>query len=277
MLAVSVIMYAVSVAHWALGIADYVDVLKGSQFTRTPIKGLAIVYLPIINYILSDGIVLWRAWVLWNRRLSLFILPLISLVCTFGISVVSAVIYYQGALKHSKSAETVTQCLGWTIWGLTIGTNLWATGLISIRAWQHRRLLRSLYIKSTITSNAEKSLAFLVESGALYLCIWIAYVSSSMSLRPNGVLTFHSPLVQFVGLYPTAIVVVVTMRLSAADMLSQPGTSAPVNPPMVFNTPSPSPKTQLVEDVRSSMDGSVAVVSTSAASTRTRASSFSDK
>jgi len=49
MLAVSVIMYAVSVAHWALGIADYVDVLKSGRFTRTPIKGLAIVYLPIIN------------------------------------------------------------------------------------------------------------------------------------------------------------------------------------------------------------------------------------
>jgi hypothetical protein len=37
-----------------------------------------------VKYILSDGIVLWRAWVLWNRRVMLFILPFLFLVCTLG-------------------------------------------------------------------------------------------------------------------------------------------------------------------------------------------------
>lgn len=176
--------------------------------------------------------------------------------------------------------------------------------------------MRSLYIKSTSTSNTEKSLAFLVESGALYLCIWVhsnplialhqlirlytltdricvefaviapewgAYLP--LTTRPiccKTSLIFYLPSQEIdschQGLYPTAIVVVVTMRLSTADMLSRPGTSA-IDSPMVFKAPSPSPQTQLVEGVRSSVpvDGSVAVVSTSAASTRTLASSFSDK
>jgi hypothetical protein len=33
--------------------------------------------------------------------------------------------------------------------------------------------LRSLGVKGTFKSNTEKTLAFLVESGALYLCIWV--------------------------------------------------------------------------------------------------------
>ncbi|KAH9971920.1 hypothetical protein BGW80DRAFT_1317214, partial [Lactifluus volemus] len=36
------------------------------------------------KFILSDGIVLWRAWILWDRRVMLFILPFLFLVCMFG-------------------------------------------------------------------------------------------------------------------------------------------------------------------------------------------------
>lgn len=35
--------------------------------------------------------------------------------------------------------------------------------------------------KATIATNTEKALAFLVESGALYLCIWVHIVSSLIS------------------------------------------------------------------------------------------------
>jgi hypothetical protein len=39
-----------------------------------------------MKYILSDGIVLWRAWVLWDRRgrVMLFIMPILFLVGTLG-------------------------------------------------------------------------------------------------------------------------------------------------------------------------------------------------
>ena len=40
----------------------------------------------MMKYILSDGIVLWRAWIFWNQKLLLFVIPLISLVCTLGKS-----------------------------------------------------------------------------------------------------------------------------------------------------------------------------------------------
>ncbi|KAH9969509.1 hypothetical protein BC827DRAFT_3966 [Russula dissimulans] len=197
MLAVSMAMYAISAAYWALTIATYVELLTYDRLVVSPIRDFALAYLPKINYILNSGIVLWRAWVLWNQRPSLFIPPSIFLVCNIGISVASAVIYYQNSLKHSNSssAETIIRCLQWSASGLTIGTNLWATCLIFIQAWQQRRILRSLYAKSSIRSKTEKTLAFFVESGALYLCIWIAYLSTSTS-HSSGALLFRSPVIQ---------------------------------------------------------------------------------
>jgi hypothetical protein len=57
---------------------------------------------------------------------------------------------------------------------------------------QHRRVLRSQFGKETATSKAESVLAFLVESGAFYLCIWVhfdrlLYLTSGLILSPRQV------------------------------------------------------------------------------------------
>jgi len=206
MLALSVVMYAVSATHYAITVHS--AFFYGGEYDYHSVWiGNAILYLPAINYILSDGIVLWRAWVLWNRRILLFIPPLISLVCTLGVmiasyaySVVSAlgqlnIIFSSWAdsdlqsAKDSMSKFTAESHLSLhlekTVWYLTVGTNLWATGLIFIKAWEHRRFLRSLAVLETSRSSANKALTFLVESGAIYLCIWIFYIATSLS-KPSG-------------------------------------------------------------------------------------------
>ncbi|KAI9510611.1 hypothetical protein F5148DRAFT_557059 [Russula earlei] len=134
MLALSVVMYTVSAAHWALNVAETVGDLRAGRFLMASTREFLVVYLPSINYVLSDAIVLWRAWVLWNRRLPLFIPPLISLVCTFGVSIASATYFIEGFSKNSEHEERLSRYLGWSIWGSTIGTNIWATGLMFIRA-----------------------------------------------------------------------------------------------------------------------------------------------
>ena len=107
-----------------------------------------------LKFILSDGIVLWRAWVLWNRRFILFIPPLIFILCTLGehrqitrkpflydtiyllvISVASAVFTYESTIIQSVPETDVAYILVWCIFGLTISTNIWSTCLIFIRAW----------------------------------------------------------------------------------------------------------------------------------------------
>ena len=107
-----------------------------------------------IKFILSDCIILWRAWVLWNRRFILFIPPMIFIFCTLGerrkspgkrllcdtfyllvISVASAVFTYEGSKTMSVHTTDTSYILRWCICGLTIGTNLWSTCLLFIRVW----------------------------------------------------------------------------------------------------------------------------------------------
>jgi len=187
-------------------------------------------------------------------------------MCTFASTVASAIYFVESVHIHSgyittTGSTTIGNLLEWLVAFFTIGTNLWATGLIFIRAWQHRRLLRSLSIKETFRTNTEKTLAFLVESGALYLCLWISYTSISIAQNDRGKAFLHSVLVQLVGMYPTMIIIVVAMQLSTADILSRPGAEA--GAPFVFTplSPRPSPQLQIAEDAENSLDGRSTIVS----------------
>ncbi|KAH9173834.1 hypothetical protein EDB89DRAFT_662104 [Lactarius sanguifluus] len=206
MLAVSAFMYAVSAVHWAMNMAIVTRLLRVGRDYVSPFKMIVVVYLPTINYILSDGIVVWRAWVLW-RRFTIFIPPLFSLVSTLVLSAAGAAYLYIGTDYESERDGAMSRYLGWTVWGLSVGTNIWATGLIYIRIWQ---FVRSLLGKGTATSTAEKVLIFMVESGALYLCIWAVYIIS-MFTDWNGVPFLDTSIVQVVGIYPMTIVLLVTM------------------------------------------------------------------
>jgi len=258
MLALSVVMYAVSTVHWALFLSR-VEVFEVDPSSPVDIKDWVVNYLPSITYVLSDVIVLWRAWVLWpgNYRFWLFIPPLILLLCNIGASVASAVLFLEAIqMKPGPVLEDFNTALHllWTEWFLTFATNLWATGLIFIRAWQHRRLLRSLSVKETFKSNTEQVLAFLVESGALYLGLWIAVIVTSVPQVTFGAESFHTAVAQLVGMYPTMIVVVVALRLSTADVLSRP--DAEGKSFIAFTPSSPSPaRPKLAQDIENSLDG----------------------
>ncbi|KAH9980390.1 hypothetical protein BGW80DRAFT_1442315 [Lactifluus volemus] len=189
--------------------------------------------------ILGDGIVLWRAWILWDRRIMLFILPFLSLVCTLVFIIVDIIFVTDGLITHSMRHVNTGGAFGVAAWGLTIGTNIWATSLMFIRAWQHRRFLRSVFDKENAKSKGEKTLAFLVESGAIYICILVADIMIA-ACGSASVIALSNISIQLVGIYPTAIVVVITMRLSAADILSRPGgESHPYSTPIVFIPRSP--------------------------------------
>ncbi|KAI0269761.1 hypothetical protein BC834DRAFT_967503 [Gloeopeniophorella convolvens] len=147
-------MYIVSTTHWAISMALLVRAAKNGSavgIAMTPIEVLANSYLPAISSVLSDAIVVWRAWILWERRCDLLIPPILFLTGTVGGSITGAVLFlkrvkstnggtWQGAVQPNATGAR----LSYSVYCLIILTNLWATGLICIKAWQHRRFLRSL-------------------------------------------------------------------------------------------------------------------------------------
>ncbi|KAI0252399.1 hypothetical protein BJV78DRAFT_1352418 [Lactifluus subvellereus] len=271
MLAVSVVMYAVSASHWALEMAVTLRQSTVGKILITPSEAVFLIYSPAINAILGDSIVLWRAWVLWNRRFILFILPLIFILSTLVTSVASAAFAYEGLTTKSVLKMNKSFTLKWFMGGLTIGTNLWATCLIFIRAWQHRRFLRSQFGKESATTKAESTLAFLVESGALYLCVWLTFLILTV-VRLPAVLLFRTIIIQITSIYPTAIFVVVTMRMSTADILG--AETHHHRSTMIFVHPSPAAQPPILAmTTGSSSDSDSFVGSCEDRSTRTLESS----
>lgn len=87
------------------------------------------------------------------------------------------------------------------LWGLTLATNMWATSLVAYKAWcaqtsdtvivslieptrhdlfrRHRRSVRAFLGTGNRKTQAERLMALLVESGALYCFIWVSIQNST--------------------------------------------------------------------------------------------------
>ncbi|KAI0059650.1 hypothetical protein BV25DRAFT_1063010 [Artomyces pyxidatus] len=220
------VMYLVSTAHWATNTAVIIDFVRDPSadpnWYKTSGEQLVVMYIPAINYILSDAIVVWRAWVISEagRNVFLFVPPLIFMVGTFVSTCVSAAFTLRSRVTGSARDDDVGYYLGLAVWALTILTNIWATTLIAIRAWKHRRFVESMLGKGAIHSRAEAALLMLIESGVLYVFIWVAY-ETTYFVSYNTSLIFDAAIVQIVGIYPTLIVVIVSLHASSADVISR--------------------------------------------------------
>ncbi|KAI0808344.1 hypothetical protein C8Q74DRAFT_1187806, partial [Fomes fomentarius] len=131
----------------------------------------------------GDAIVWWRAWVLWKNRRAVQVLGVIMLLATAA----SAIFLSNSA--SSTFDETITTYAGALFggdgWGtaaaiLSLVTNLVATSLIGLKAWQHRRLVRAHLTQGTMRTQVERTLLLLVESGLLYCTLWVR-TSTSLS------------------------------------------------------------------------------------------------
>ncbi|KAH9061184.1 hypothetical protein EDB87DRAFT_1612417 [Lactarius vividus] len=122
------------------------------------------------KYILSDGIVVWRASVLWgpSRRFTVFIPQLFSLVCTLVLSAGGAAYLYIGTEYKSERDGAVSR------YRVTSGE---LSGPLS---W-HKSLGHWINLYSNMAAQARKSLFSWSSRGAHYLCIWAVYIISTFT------------------------------------------------------------------------------------------------
>ncbi|ETW80411.1 hypothetical protein HETIRDRAFT_101569 [Heterobasidion irregulare TC 32-1] len=115
-------------------------------------------------------------------------------------------------------------------WSLTLGSILWTTSIIAWRAWQHRKFIKSQLGEGTARTNAEKILSLLIESGAIYCCIWAVYLAIYYGLR-TAMFIPQSILVQLVAIYPLTIIIIVHIRATSPNSRSQISSFCCATPP----------------------------------------------
>ncbi|ETW81524.1 hypothetical protein HETIRDRAFT_426913 [Heterobasidion irregulare TC 32-1] len=245
---VTFVMFGASTADYALGfVHDRIFILNMQSYflerSSNPVYPMMLfelqavkpllqarLFAPIINFVICDAIILWRAWVLWNYSL---VVLLISSVCMLGAVGTGLFTLAERRMFFAAGGSMNIGMYGLSI--ATLGTNVVGTALIAYRAWQLRRQITSNISGSQHPrTKVQKILIFLVESGALYVVIWgrlgreadypLSFIKVLFILSQSGIFSdlgraiMGRSMTSIAGVYPTTIIVLVALQQSTSEM-----------------------------------------------------------
>ncbi|KAH9933968.1 uncharacterized protein BXZ73DRAFT_46061 [Epithele typhae] len=219
MIALIVIMYCMSTAHTALGLRINLIALtkqhglnSGNSILST--RGTSLMWieecLEMVNCVIGDAVVCWRTWVLYGRKRRVLIFPV---VCIVGGIVSAAGLAVSLAESGSGDQLFTSRTRLWFVLfgGLTFIANMYSVVLLCWKA----RSLRS-HIGLLGKSPCRSALVIIVESGAVYCLSWVI-VTALFLLESNGVYAMVSMMNHLTGMYPTAIIILVCLKITFHD------------------------------------------------------------
>ncbi|KAE9401936.1 hypothetical protein BT96DRAFT_937529 [Gymnopus androsaceus JB14] len=172
-------------------------------------------YLPgwpaTINLLFSDGIVVWRAWILFPHDKLWRSLLTFLMIANIGINIADC-IWDDIEVTLEESSSTI---LDWLSSVMSLAVNIFATLLIAWKAWSHHRVLAEASIHKR--TRVENILLLLVESGAVYCAIQSIYavfilmdVYATVSFGfVKGLDAITSMSIVAAACYPVAVVVLI--------------------------------------------------------------------
>ncbi|KAI0295056.1 hypothetical protein B0F90DRAFT_1753383, partial [Multifurca ochricompacta] len=229
--AVMIFMFSLSTAFLCVSMADSIVLIKAwyltinpSTSTKTPTEDLLVFFnaLVVLNYVLTDGVVIWRAWVICRDEgkkllvaaIVMFVLTMLTALATIGtrIAIIADPLNGENRLAYTISVFQEITLISSLI------TNILGTGAISIKAWRHRRqIVADLNVKGKRTM-AERVLALLIESGVIYILSGLMLALSSLFRLPGSGIKlgnlYLQASVQLAGLYPLVVVILVNRESS---------------------------------------------------------------
>ncbi|KAK0434902.1 hypothetical protein EV421DRAFT_1269278 [Armillaria borealis] len=221
MMALNTIMWSLATSHLAVsfnqnyrGIFRDHGVEDPTEFENNASPWICTeLALENVNFILGDSVVIWRAWVLWNRKRWILLVSAVLLLVTLGAGI--GVIF---AFATAPKAVSVFDNPSLHIWELmfilsTMGTNIWATSLIAYRAWSHNRTIRAITGEAIMARFRRQNgiLALLIESGVFYCCTWLIAIIVTLCGNKGAYVVIYM-LSQLTAIYPTLIITLVSLR-----------------------------------------------------------------
>ncbi|KAF9058542.1 hypothetical protein BDP27DRAFT_1343343 [Rhodocollybia butyracea] len=184
-------------------------------------KALPLVYMTgwpaTMNLLLSDAIVVWRAWILFQRAwFPKFALALLTIV-NIGINISNCILVN---LEVTKTLGPGSKVMGWLSGLISLIVNMFATGLIALKARNHHLLMTQVGIYKR--SRVQNTLLLLIESGAIYCAIQMAYTvtllinthTSSKSGFDNIFYLISAIGCVSIAWYPVAVIILINQHSS---------------------------------------------------------------
>ncbi|KAJ6601222.1 hypothetical protein DFH09DRAFT_1302522 [Mycena vulgaris] len=155
--------------------------------------------LLVTNNLVTDGVLIYRCYLIWGRNKYILIGPGLLLLVTSILSYVSAV---EGDYP-SAAGPTIDLRIGFI---LSVFTNLLLVGLTAGRIFYTRHKARGI-LKNDVLRRYNTATAMILESGGL-VCAWtLAYVVVRSISPPTVWRVFRGGLAQMLNIVPTLIVV----------------------------------------------------------------------
>ncbi|KAJ7458487.1 hypothetical protein FB451DRAFT_1273256 [Mycena latifolia] len=184
-----------------------------------------------VNYLMSDAIVVWRAWLLYHDNLKVRLLLSLCMLGSFvgaTTDMTFGTLWLYGNLKYTP---TGTRALIMVL-PLVI-TNIVSTSLMGFKVWQYRRQIKaSLELPRNRTTKVERILVILTESGTIYCLIWIPFLYSILTkegTETTGYKITANMVPQLSAIYPVVIVLLVSLERTHLEPTVSGSASQPIH------------------------------------------------
>ncbi|KAF8151146.1 hypothetical protein K438DRAFT_434525 [Mycena galopus ATCC 62051] len=182
---------------------------------------------------MSDAIVVWRAWILWQDSIRIKIL--LSLCICVSLVGITTDMSFLGLYLCGNNNFLPTGPRTLALILPLMFTNIVATILFGIKSWIYRvRIKEFLGVPKNRRTNVERILVILTESGGIYCLFWVPQLFVSLtSTSPDnlGYKIVANMLPQLSAIYPVIIVLLVAMEKTHLAGLT---TDNPVSQPIHF-------------------------------------------
>ncbi|KAF5362857.1 hypothetical protein D9758_007033 [Tetrapyrgos nigripes] len=186
------------------------DLLRGLR--------IATVFMQRTIYLVSDGIVVWRAWIMFPFH---FLVRSVLAVCIAGSFVGTFVYLGMTAARYHRDINDEGDRVDILIMAIPLlVTNAIATGLIGYKAWIHHQDIKgNLLLIGSSVSRVEKVLLLLVESGVIYCALWITYILIAILYTANSVpgQVYPAVMSSLSVLYPVFVILIVAFEKSREE------------------------------------------------------------
>ncbi|KAJ4467025.1 hypothetical protein J3R30DRAFT_3580141 [Lentinula aciculospora] len=219
LLALTTLMYTITTLYTAASIANIIQLIQ-ILFFGLPTSSTINLQFPIfnalflVNYSLTDCVVVWRAWVLCQRDHRIVLFTCVFFLCCAFLSEMSTIGIRIVLFVLPPTSESIIASLSRSIditqvsnLGLSLITNLIATGTVSFKAWR----LRKMFYPGPHQPKTGKILVLIVESGVLYSISLITVLVATLIPLTKGTLgDLYTPVnLQLAGIYPLIVLIMV--------------------------------------------------------------------
>ncbi|KZV70250.1 hypothetical protein PENSPDRAFT_752692 [Peniophora sp. CONT] len=236
MLGVVLVMYASSLAYLLVDFISFLDTARDplDHYETSPHEfkrqSIGITICLGVNFLLSDAIVLWRAVIFWSGNKVIAYISAAMLFTSLVLGVVDVatdrndITEWGGTPVSVKIPQATMNGFGIAMIVVSLVANFWATGLIAVKAWRFRQLVRATgNRRSGVRFLFMRFLQILSVAGVAYSALWIAFIGISINATTtlNSIiwqLALENAVTMCTGIYPTAVVALVSLQIYGANV-----------------------------------------------------------